>query len=69
MRPTARDGIVLIYNYAVVLSGWVLVTRFGVTDRGDLLVLSAVIAIVWTIYFRFGMTSRLADHGGSSGGG
>lgn len=61
MRPRVRDGIVLIYNYAVVLSGWVLVTRFGISDQNALLGFSVVIALGWTLYFRFGMESRLAD--------
>lgn len=61
MRPTVSDGIMLLYNYAVLLSGWVLVTHLGVRDRPTLLGLSAVIAVGWTVYFRFGMQPRLAD--------
>lgn len=60
MQPTVSDGIVLVYNYAVVLSGWVLVTQVGIQDRLTLLVVSAAIAVGWTIYFRVGMTPKLA---------
>lgn len=61
MQVTSADGIVFIYNYAVVLSGWILVTRFGIEDRAVLLGISALIALAWTVYFRFGMKSRLLE--------
>ena len=59
MRATRDDAVVLFYNYAVVLSGGWLVVQFGIESKLILLGLAAVVAVVWTVYFRFGMVSRL----------
>lgn len=61
MELRVSDGVVLVYTYAVVVSGWLLVTRFGFQDRLTLLALSAVIAIGWTVYFRFGVAPKLSS--------
>lgn len=68
MRPTPSDGIVLIYNYAVVLSGGWMVSQLdlasgllGLEGKWLLLVLAIPLAIGWTVYFRFGMASRLLE--------
>lgn len=58
MELTVRDAIVLVYNYAVVLSGWVLVTQLGIEERIPLLGISILVALAWTIYFRLDMQPR-----------
>lgn len=63
MQPTVEDAVVLVYNYAVVVSGWVLVTRFGFQSRTTLLALSLAVAVAWTVYFRTSMRPRFTDRG------
>jgi hypothetical protein len=64
LRPTASDGIVLLYNYAVVLSGGWVAMRLGIQDNVQLLTFALLLVVGWTVYFRIGMAprlSRLAD--------
>lgn len=59
MQPTALDGIILIYNFAVVLSGAYAAIYFGIQEQGVMFGTAFVIAIVWTVYFRYGMLHRI----------
>ena len=59
MDVTITDFSVLLYNFAVVLSGGFAVMQIGVDDRAFLLVLAFVFAVFWSIYFRLRMMPRL----------
>lgn len=61
MRPTRNDGVILFYNYAAVLSGGYVAMTLDVQNRWELLALTFVLAVGWTVYFRFGMVPRLSD--------
>lgn len=62
MNVTKHDWIMLLFNVAVVLSGGFAAMTMGITNRWILLGISFVFGVVWTIYFKFAMLHRLADH-------
>lgn len=59
MDVTIKDFSVLLYNFAVVLSGGFAVMQIGIDDRAFLLVLSFIFAVFWSVYFRLRMMPRL----------
>lgn len=61
MRPTTVDGIVLIYNFAAVLSGAYANAFLPIDERAALFGTAFLLAILWTVYFRYGMIPRLAE--------
>lgn len=61
-RPTKHDGMTLVYNLAVVLTGGWAAARLDLTAPSELLGTAVVLAVAWTIYFKFAMIGRLADH-------
>jgi hypothetical protein len=61
MDVTRADATMLLYNYAVVLSGGWIAMTLNVSDRVLLLGITLLPAIVWTVYFRLRMLSLLAD--------
>ena len=62
MAVTKHDGIMLMYNYAVVLTGGFAVLELGVNTREALFIITLIFSIVWTVYFRFGMIPKFVDH-------
>lgn len=61
MELTSTDLSVLVYNYAVVLSGGYATMRLGIDDRWMLFGLLFVFALFWTAYFRLDMVARIRD--------
>lgn len=59
MRPTRTDVIVLVYTLGAVLSGSLMGAQIGSTDRVFVVAVSALVAAVWTAYFRVRMLPRL----------
>lgn len=62
MNVTKYDGLLFLYNFAVVLSGGYLLLFLDVSDRWAMVAIAFVLALVWTSYFRYGMIPRLAGH-------
>ena len=62
MDVTKHDGAMLVYNFAVVLSGGLLVQVGGLTDRTGMSAVAFAVALLWTVYFRFAMVDRFVDH-------
>lgn len=62
MEITKHDGIMLLYNSAVVLSGGYAIQTMDIGDRWALFALSFFFGIVWTVYFKYGMLHRFTDH-------
>ena len=62
MDITKHDGIMLLYNFAVVVTGGYAVLTMDIGDRWTMFAFAFVFAIIWTIYFKFAMLRRLADH-------
>lgn len=62
MRPTLSDGIVLMYNVAVLLSAGYMTVQFGIDDRMVLLGIAVVFGLFWTVYFRIAVLPRLLEH-------
>ncbi|MFB6296645.1 MAG: hypothetical protein ABEH66_07400 [Halobacteriales archaeon] len=62
MQVTKHDATMLMYNFAVVLSGSYAVWNFPVDSRTFLFGLSFFFGIVWTVYFKFAMVDRFVDH-------
>lgn len=61
MDISITDFNVFLYNYAVALSGGFVTMRLGIDERETLFGLMFVFAIIWTIYFRLDMSSRLMN--------
>lgn len=61
MRPTRLDVIVFVYTLGVALSGGLLAVESGASDRVFLVLLSLLIALPWTVYFRVAMLPKLTD--------
>ena len=66
---TKHDGMMLLYNFAVVLSGGYAVLTFGIPDRVTLFAFALVFSIFWTVYFKFAMFRRFTDHPRFTGNG
>ncbi|WP_440767030.1 hypothetical protein [Natronorubrum sp. DTA7] len=61
MELTTFDGALLVYNYAVILSGGAIVLSLDVQSRTGLLVIGLLVAVFWTGYFKFVMIQRLPE--------
>lgn len=59
MPDRKADLAVLVYNLAVIVSGVFVTTRLASPDRWLLFGLVFVLAVFWTVYFRYSMFSRL----------
>lgn len=64
MRPTLTDGIMLMYNVAVLLSAGYMTAQLGIEDRWLLLGLAVVFGVFWTVYFRISVLPRLLEEAG-----
>lgn len=64
MELTKFDGALLVYNYAVILSGGAIVLSLNVQNRAGLLAIGLLIAVFWTGYFKFGMIQRIPGQQG-----
>lgn len=62
MNVTKHDAILLFYNFAVVLSGAHIIWEVEFSNRAMIFVVSLAFGLIWTIYFRWSMVERLADH-------
>lgn len=62
MDITKHDGITFVYNFAVVLSGANIIWQVEFSNRIMLFVVSLLLGLVWTVYFRLRMVRRFADH-------
>lgn len=62
MKITKHDWILYIYNVAVVLTGAQVVWAFDFENRIFIFVISFIFGALWTVYFRWGMIGRFADH-------
>lgn len=62
MNVTKHDWIMLMYNFAVALTGGYAVLTMGITDRWALFGMTFVFGIIWTIYFKYAMLHRFTDH-------
>lgn len=62
MILTKHDWIIFLYNVAVVITGVQAVLILQFEDRFSMMLLAIVFALFWTIYFRWGMIGRFADH-------
>lgn len=60
MSLSLKDGWMFLYHYGIVLSGAYVVWFYGIEDRTLVLALAFVLAVVWTVYFRFRMAPTLA---------
>lgn len=65
MELSVTDMGLLVYNYAVILSGGVATMQLGIDDRMTLVVLLLPFALFWSGYFRLRMVPRLVDKYGS----
>ena len=61
MELTRLDVSVFVYSLGAVISGGLLAWQIGVGSRIPLLVVSALAAGAWTVYFRVAMVPRLVD--------
>lgn len=59
---TKHDGSMFVYNFGVILTGGLAAMRLDITDIMPLMGITFVFAIIWTLYFKFSMLGRLADH-------
>ena len=66
MDVEASDGALLIYNYAVVLSGGAIVTSLNVSSQTGLLVVGLAVSVFWTVYFKIGMLPRIQPESDST---
>lgn len=55
------DGIVFVYNLAVVLTGVYVTNQLETTDRLLLFLVGLILATAWTVYFQFSMRSKLSE--------
>ncbi|MFC4988001.1 hypothetical protein [Saliphagus infecundisoli] len=62
MRPTLSDGVMLMYNVAVLLSAGYMTVQFGIEDRVVLLGIAVVFGLFWTVYFRIAVLPRLLEN-------
>ena len=69
MKLSLQDGWTFLYHYGIVLSGAYVVWFYGIEDRTRILWITLVLAIVWSVYFRFRMAPRFAETDDSKGGG
>ncbi len=60
MRLSLKDGWMLLYHYGIVLSGAYVVWFYDIEDRTMILAITLVLAVIWTVYFRFRMAPTLA---------
>ncbi len=60
MRLSLSDVWMLLYHYGIVLSGAYVVWFYGIEDRTRLLTITFVLAVVWTVYFRYQIVDTLA---------
>lgn len=60
MSLSLSDGWMLLYHYGTVLSGAYVVWFYGIEDRTRLLIVTFVLAVVWTVYFRYRIADTLA---------
>lgn len=58
MKPTQIDGIMLIYNYALLLTGGWLVLEAGIDDKWTLFGILIVPTLIFSIYFHYAMKPR-----------
>lgn len=63
MELTQFDAAMLVYNYAVVLSGGAIVLSLDVRSRTGLLAVGLAVAVFWTAYFHLGMLERVPGRG------
>lgn len=61
MRPTRIDVMMFVYTLGAVLSGGLVAVEAGSSDRVFLVILSLIVAVPWTLYFRFRMAPRLKE--------
>lgn len=61
MRPTLSDGVILVYNVAVLLSAGYMTVQLDIRNRWALLGLALVFGIFWTVYFRISVLPRLLE--------
>lgn len=62
MNLSKYDGMMFVYNYAVVVTGLYVAHGFAGRIHPVELVVGAVVALVWTAYFRLSLLSRFGDH-------
>lgn len=55
------DGVLFVYNMAVVLSGAYIASYYEISERLGLLAIAVVIALFWTVYFRYSIRPRLVE--------
>lgn len=67
MRLSFEDGWLLLYHYAVVMTGAYAVRTFGLEDQRVLLLAGLLLAVAWTGYFRFRAGPKLIDGGNHDG--
>lgn len=63
MDISVTDFNILLYNYAVVLSGGYVTMQLQIDSRGILFGFTFIFAVIWTVYFRLDMVSRVTDAG------
>lgn len=59
MKVTSDDAAVYVYTLAAIFSTIWIVNEFGIEGTTSILGLSAVLALVWTVYFRWDVAARL----------
>jgi hypothetical protein len=62
LSVTKHDGAIFMYNVGAVLSGAYLVSNFDIDESGAILAATVLLAVFWTLYFRFAMLRRFDDH-------
>lgn len=60
MSLSLSDGWMLLYHYGIVLSGAYVVWFYGIEDRTRMLTITFVLAVGWTLYFRYQVVDMLA---------
>lgn len=63
------DVVIVIYNYAVVVSAAYVMEAADVTGRFSIFLIGGVLALFWTAYFKWDMVSRIVNQATDDGEG
>ena len=61
------DVVIVIYNYAVVVSSAYVMQASGAENRFSIFLIGGVLALFWTAYFKWDMVSRIVNQATDDG--
>lgn len=64
MPITKTDGAMFVYTLAAIFTGIVAMDRIGVEGKVPTLAAAVVLAVLWTVYFKYSMKKRFIDDEG-----